>query len=88
MSKITFEANWHGERAAGINSGSETVTIEFANTSEIDTETVEYFREALRDYYDDASILTQEESKRMCSECGQAKEHRNHWAPFGWHNFE
>lgn len=64
MSKITFEAIWHGERAAGINSGSETVIIEFANTSEIDAETVEYFREALRDYYDGAIVLTQSESEK------------------------
>lgn len=23
-----------------------------------------------------------------CAECGQVREHQNHWAPFGWHNFE
>ena len=23
----------------------------------------------------------------VCAECGQVKEHQNHWAPFGWHNF-
>lgn len=23
-----------------------------------------------------------------CAECGKVKDHPNHWAPFGWHNFE
>jgi hypothetical protein len=28
--------------------------------------------------------MNQDES---CEECGQVKNHQNHWAPFGWHNF-
>jgi hypothetical protein len=27
-------------------------------------------------------------SADLCVECGQGKLHQNHWAPFGWHDFE
>lgn len=56
MAKLTFEAEWHGEMAAGIRPGSETVTIEFVHTSEFDADTIEYFQDVIREYFDGASV--------------------------------
>lgn len=34
-------------------------------------------------------ILCEDPEKEVpCSDCGQIRTHQNHWAPFGWHNFE
>ena len=37
---------------------------------------------------EEAKKRVEEICRELCSECGQVKEHQNHWAPFGWHNFE
>jgi len=45
MTVLTFRAEWHGERAAGINHGSEEITISFKDTDIIEPETIDYWRE-------------------------------------------
>lgn len=80
MTSIRFNVHWHGELAAGIRPGYENVVLTFEYTDSIDTDTLEYWREAVRDYYDGATVETQEESiKRIiatgtCPGCG----HRIH----------
>ena len=56
MTVLTFRAEWHGERAAGINSGSEEVTISFKSDNIIEPETINYWREAIVDFYDGAKV--------------------------------
>ena len=61
MATMTFEVEWRGEPDAGLLSGSETVTIELRHTPEIDADTVEYFRDALKEFYDGATVMTTKE---------------------------
>lgn len=78
MESITFEVNWPGERNAGINAGSETVTVQFAY-GPIDADTVESFREFLREHFDGATVQTaaeyEENMRRMDAEFARAEEH-------------
>jgi len=89
---IKFFVEWHGEMAAGIRPGSENVSITFEHTDTVDSDTVEFWHDSLKEYYDGAAVYTEQEAKDQqraypCSECGQPYAHRNHWAPFGWHNY-
>jgi hypothetical protein len=37
--------------------------------------------------FDFAKAAKEAAKIQLCSECGCVKNHPNHWAPFGWHNF-
>lgn len=56
MIKLTYYAEWHGERAAGINPGSEEVEITLKHTDFVDEEMINYFRSAVADYFDGAHV--------------------------------
>lgn len=53
---LDYYAKWHGEPAAGINPGSESVTITLKYTNSVDDDTVEYWRSAVADYFDGAHV--------------------------------
>ena len=61
--KMKFFAQWAGERAAGINPGSEEVTIELKYTSFIDEGMLEVFGQAVKDYFDGAHVTVLEPLK-------------------------
>jgi hypothetical protein len=65
MAKLIFEVLWHAEPAAGLRGGSEKVVIHFQDTSQelIDADMVEYFRGALREWYDTRGVYTAEEMR-------------------------
>jgi hypothetical protein len=58
MNKLVFIAEWHGERAAGINPGHEEITIQFKYGQPVDDQdTIDYWREAIQDFYDGAKVV-------------------------------
>lgn len=62
MQVIKFTAMWAGESSAGIRAGNEDVAITFSNTlGEPDADTIEYFREAIAEYFDGAKVHTETE---------------------------
>jgi hypothetical protein len=56
MNYLKFYVSWCGERAAGINPGSEEVTISFKYGQPIDADVIEYWTDALKEFYDGASV--------------------------------
>jgi len=68
MPKIVFHAEWQGERAAGIMPGQEQVTIGF-EYGPLDSGAIEYWREAVKDYFDGARVMTEEEYNAMPDTC-------------------
>ena len=63
MPKIVFYVEWQGERAAGIMPGYEQVTINFLYGT-LDSD-IEYWRGVVQDYFDGATVMTEEESKAI-----------------------
>lgn len=61
---LKFEVVWHGEIGAGIHSGSEEVTIQFRYGHPLDSDTIEYWHDAVRDFFD-GSTVTLIEQKDM-----------------------
>jgi hypothetical protein len=61
---IKFYVEWPGERAAGIRGGSEHVSISFEYGTVIDSDTVEFFRESLREFFDCRKVQTWEEAEK------------------------
>lgn len=51
---LTFYVEWSGEKAAGLHPCSEEVTIQFKCGHRIDTETTDYWKEAVETFYDGA----------------------------------
>lgn len=56
MNSLRFYVQWSGERAAGINPGSEEVTIQFKYGQSLDSDIIEYWQDCLKDFYDGASV--------------------------------
>lgn len=56
MIKLTYYAEWHGERAAGINPGSEEIEITLKHTDSIDEDSIEFWRESVAQYFDGAGV--------------------------------
>lgn len=53
--QMVFDVEWAGERGAGINPGSEVVTVSF-EYGLIDDETIEFFRASIAEYFDGAGV--------------------------------
>ena len=68
MAKMTFEVQWCGEEEAGIMSGRETVTIEFARADLFSEDEMDYWRQSLREYFDGAVVMTTEEYRKVIEE--------------------
>ena len=56
MVTLTYYAEWHGERAAGINPGSEEVEITLKYHNFVDEEMVDFFRGVIAEYFDGAHV--------------------------------
>jgi hypothetical protein len=56
MTKLIYDASWSGEPNAGIMPGSEEVTIQFKYGQPIDEDVIEYWREAIAEFYDGAHV--------------------------------
>jgi hypothetical protein len=54
--QLKFQVQWHGERAAGINPGSEEITIHFRYGQPIDRDTIDYFQGIIQEFYDGAQV--------------------------------
>ena len=54
-STLTFDVEWAGEIGAGIRAGSEVVTLQL-EFGPADAELIEFFREAIAQYYDGATV--------------------------------
>ena len=54
--QLKFDVQWGGERAAGINPGSEEVTIIFKHGQPLDEDTINFWRVALCEFYDGAQV--------------------------------
>jgi hypothetical protein len=75
MVTLKFYVSWNGEPGAGIRSGSEDVSITFSHTDSVDSDTVEFFRESLREYYDGAEmVLTPDEVASMDRESDRLRD--------------
>lgn len=56
MIKLTYYTEWHGERAAGINPGSEEVEIVLKHVDSVDEEMIDFWRESIAQYFDGAHV--------------------------------
>lgn len=65
---LRFHVRWPSELAAGIRAGSEDITITFTSgwAGGIPADVVQDFREYLREEYDGAEVLTQNEYDQEC----------------------
>lgn len=63
---IKFFVSWSGEMAAGIRPGFEEVTISFRYGQPLDDEAVGFLRESVKEFFNGASVLTEEEFAREC----------------------
>lgn len=65
MIKLTYYAEWPGERAAGINSGSEEIDITLKYHDTANEDMIEFFRETIAEYFDGAHVkLVRWEARR------------------------
>lgn len=65
MTRLTYEANWSGELAAGIHPGSEEITITFKYDQPLDSDVTEYWRDSIAEFYDGATVtLIETETSR------------------------
>lgn len=56
MITLTFYAEWHGERAAGINPGSEEIDITLKHAQSIGEDEIEFWRDSVAQYFDGAHV--------------------------------
>ena len=56
MITFTYHAEWAGERAAGINPGSEDVDIVLKHTDYVDEEAIEFWLDSIAQYFDGAHV--------------------------------
>lgn len=56
MLTLHYHAEWAGERAAGIHPGSEDLSIVFKYSGSPDVEMIDYFRDAVAEYFDGAHV--------------------------------
>ena len=56
MTRLTFNAEWSGELAAGLRAGSEEVTIQFRDGQHLDADLVEYWQDAIAEFYNGAVV--------------------------------
>ena len=56
MTRIMFDVTWAGEKDAGIRAGSEEVTIQFRYGQPVDAALIEYWRTAISEFFDGASV--------------------------------
>lgn len=56
MTTLKFVAWWNGEKAAGINPGSEEVTIQFKWGQPLDEDTVAYWQDMVSQFFDGAYV--------------------------------
>ena len=56
MVTLTYYAEWHGERAAGINPGSEEIDLTLKYSDSVDEDTIEFWRESVAEYFDGAHV--------------------------------
>jgi hypothetical protein len=56
MTRLKFFAAWDGEPDAGLHAGSEIVSIQFQYGQSLDEDTIEYWRDAVADFYDGAYV--------------------------------
>ena len=61
--KLVFLTEWHGEQAAGINPGHEEITIQFKYGQPLDQDVIDYWREAILDFYDGAKVVLKPQKK-------------------------
>lgn len=57
MTRITYHAEWAGERAAGINPGSEDVTIEFRHGQPVDADVLNFWKDSIAEFYDGGTVV-------------------------------
>ena len=56
MTRLIFNADWPGEPNAGIWPGAEEIAIEFKHGQPIDEDVIEFWREAISEFYDGAHV--------------------------------
>jgi len=68
--KMVFHVEWPGEIDAGIRAGQEKVTIsfEYGWDGGPDSETIDFFKESLKNLYDGATVSTEKEYQKYCQE--------------------
>lgn len=66
---LIFHAEWFGEPAAGLRAGYEKITISFEYGGIVlDADTVDFWRESVKDFYDGAKVFTDAEWQKYSAE--------------------